>query len=76
MSLSDVFPFWRTTVPNLLKYMVWAILGGLIGGAHKKTNRVPMQRDVRSFWRRSILMQLGARFWIFDVPLGGPTWLQ
>ena len=35
---------------------------------------VPMQRGARSVLRRSVLMQRGARFWVFDVLLGGPTW--
>ena len=65
--------------PKPFKYMVWAIFGGPDWGPqldHKKTKSVPMQRGVRSVLRRSVLMQRGARFWIFDVPLGGPTWPQ
>ena len=33
-----------------------------------------MQRGARFTFSGSVLMQRDARFWIFDVLLGGPTW--
>ena len=33
-----------------------------------------MQRGARFAFSGSVLMLRGARFWISDVPLGGPTW--
>ena len=43
---------------------------------HPDQKHVPMQRGARFAFSGSVLMQRGARFWIFDVPLGGPTWPQ
>ena len=33
-----------------------------------------MQRGARFAFSGSVPMQRGARFGVFDVPLGGPTW--
>ena len=41
---------------------------------HSDQKHVPMQRGARFGFAGSVLMQRDARFWISDVPLGGPTW--
>ena len=41
---------------------------------HPDQKHVPMQRGARFIFSGSVLMQRDARFWIFDVLLGGPTW--
>ena len=41
---------------------------------HADKECVPMQRGARFAFSGSALMQRGARFGIFDVHLGGPTW--
>ena len=41
---------------------------------HPAQKHVPMQRGARFIFSGSVLMQRGARCWIFDVPLGTPTW--
>ena len=40
---------------------------------HADKKRVPMQRGARFAFSGSVRMPRGARFGIFDVPLGGPT---
>ena len=59
--------------------MVWSVLGGLHLG-RLMVNRYVEKRSrcsgVRFFLRRSVPMQRGARFLIFDVHLGGPTWTE
>ena len=50
--------------------------GGAQVGNPKKFKSVPMQRGARFVFCRSVLMQRGARFSFFDVPMGGPTWVQ
>ena len=45
-------------------------------GNQKKFKNVPMQRGARFFLHRSVPMQRGARFSFFDVPMGGPRWVQ
>ena len=59
MSLSYIFPCWRKNVPDRLKHMLWAICGN------------PSWATIRDReCSKSVPMQRGARFWIFDVPLG------
>ena len=41
---------------------------------HADKECVPMQRGARFAFSGSAPMLRGARFWIFDVLLGGPTW--
>ena len=43
---------------------------------HENAKSVPMQRGARFVLHRSVPMQRGARFSIFDVPMGGPRWVQ
>ena len=79
MSLSDVFPFWRKSVPNRLKQMLWAICGNPSWATIRDrecSKSVPMQRGARFVFCRSVPMQRGARFSILGLPLGGPTWPQ
>ena len=50
--------------------MFGAIAWGALGGTqldHKSTKNVPMQRDARSVFCRSVLMQRSARFLNFGV---------
>ena len=59
--------------------MFGAIAWGALGGTqldHESTKNVPMQRGARSVFCRSVPMQRGARFSFFDVPMGGPRWVQ
>ena len=79
MSLSDVFPFGRKSVPNRLKQMLWAICGNPSWATIRDrecSKSVPMQRGARFVFCRSVLMQRGAHFSILGLPLGGPTWTQ
>ena len=41
---------------------------------HADKKHVPVQRGARFAFFGSVLIMRGARFWIFDVLLGGPTW--
>ena len=41
---------------------------------HPDRTSVPMQRGVRSLIFRSILVQRGARFSVFDVPASASCW--
>ena len=41
MSLSDVFPFWRKSVPNSLKQILWAIWGGPDWGPIRRRKAFP-----------------------------------
>ena len=43
---------------------------------HMDNKRVPMQRETRCSFLRSVLMQRGAHFATFDVPGGAPCWAQ
>ena len=49
MSLSDVFPCWRRSVPNRLKYMVWAIWGGPDWGPIRRRKAFPCSVAFVSF---------------------------
>ena len=57
--------------------MVWDVLGGPFWGDQSGPcgqKHVPVQRGARFAFSGSVPMLRGARFWIFDVLLGGPTW--